>query len=133
MKVYNVIVNDKEYEVEVRGKGTGSQSVHKPVSVTEVLAAQANPEKVEIDKTVIKERVTLPEGEGLKVQAPMPGKIMTVNVKKGETVALNQTLCTLEAMKMENEITSPGDGLIEEVYVRDNDHVDTGDVMFVIN
>jgi 3-methylcrotonyl-CoA carboxylase alpha subunit len=48
----------------------------------------------------------------LRVKAPMPGLIKEIVVKEGDSVTKGQRLLTLEAMKMENEITSPGDGVV---------------------
>jgi biotin carboxyl carrier protein len=50
--------------------------------------------------------------------APMPGKILSVEVNRGDRVSRGQTLVTLEAMKMKNAIKSPYDGVVLEVAVR---------------
>lgn len=41
------------------------------------------------------------------IEAPLPGKIIAVNVKKGDTVKEGATICVIEAMKMENPILAP--------------------------
>lgn len=51
------------------------------------------------------------------INAPMPGNIMNVLVKAGDSVTKGQVLLVLEAMKMENEIMSPRDGVIAGVHV----------------
>ncbi len=66
------------------------------------------------------------------VRAPMPGRIVAVNVKKGDTVRAGQVAIILEAMKMENEIPVEHDGVITQVYVEENDTVDVGDPLFEI-
>jgi biotin carboxyl carrier protein len=50
--------------------------------------------------------------------APMPGKILSVDVNRGDRVSRGQTLVTLEAMKMKNAIKSPFDGVVLEIAVR---------------
>jgi biotin carboxyl carrier protein len=50
--------------------------------------------------------------------APMPGKILSVEVNRGDRVSRGQTLVTLEAMKMKNAIKSPYDGVVLEIAVR---------------
>jgi len=69
--------------------------------------------------------------EGVVV-APMAGKIVSVKVKKGDSVKAGDIVCTLEAMKMENEIVAPKGGLVEEVRVSEGVAVNEGDVLVVI-
>jgi biotin carboxyl carrier protein len=61
----------------------------------------------------------------LVVKAPMPGKVIQVNVKEKEAVRKNQTLAIVEAMKMENEIKSSIDGFIKRVHISAGDLVDS--------
>jgi len=58
------------------------------------------------------------------IKAPMPGLILDIMVKKGQEVCENQGLLILEAMKMENIITSPRDGKIKSVSVSKGDAID---------
>jgi 3-methylcrotonyl-CoA carboxylase alpha subunit len=62
-------------------------------------------------------------GDGL-IFTPMPGKVVKVNVKKGQDVTKGQVLLVVEAMKMENNILSPRDGVIEKVSVTTGKMVD---------
>ena len=48
----------------------------------------------------------------------MPGKVLAVNIKPGDSVTKGQALVVLEAMKMEHALTAPRDGVIAEVSVR---------------
>ena len=66
------------------------------------------------------------------ITAQMPGVILNVYVKKGDTVKVGDPLCVLVAMKMENEIRSPIDGIIKEVFIKDNDKMAVGDKMLVV-
>lgn len=59
-----------------------------------------------------------------KIEAPMPGLILELNVKAGDDVEENDNLLILEAMKMENVITSPRQGKIKSVVVSKGDAVD---------
>jgi biotin carboxyl carrier protein len=74
---------------------------------------------------------TLLEGDektqegSLKIKAPMPGKVIKLSVGEGEEVRRNQTLVIVEAMKMENEIQSPVDGVIKKVHTAVGDLVDS--------
>ena len=58
--------------------------------------------------------------------APMPGKILNINVKKGSNVKAGETLLILEAMKMEHTIKSTSDGQVIELYVKTGDQVESG-------
>lgn len=60
----------------------------------------------------------------------MPGKILTVRVRLGDRVTYGQELCVLEAMKMEQIIRSPRDGVIDSVNVVPGDSVVNGYIMF---
>lgn len=64
-------------------------------------------------------------GSGI-VKALMPGRVVRVLVSKGDAVKKGSGLLILEAMKMENEIQSPGDGTVDEVFVRDGQTVESG-------
>ncbi|SPD43138.1 acetyl/propionyl/methylcrotonyl-CoA carboxylase subunit alpha [Cupriavidus taiwanensis] len=55
------------------------------------------------------------EGEGGKLTAPMPGKVIAVMVEAGSTVARGAPLLVMEAMKMEHTICAPADGVVSEV------------------
>jgi biotin carboxyl carrier protein len=59
------------------------------------------------------------------ITAPMPGKVVKVNVVEKEAVRKNQTLAIVEAMKMENEIKSPVEGFVKKIYVSPGDLVDS--------
>jgi biotin carboxyl carrier protein len=61
--------------------------------------------------------------------APMPGKILSVEVGHGDRVSRGQTLVILEAMKMKNAIKSPYDGVVLEIKVRADQTVAHGDLL----
>jgi biotin carboxyl carrier protein len=67
------------------------------------------------------------------ITAPMTGKILSVKVKKGDQVELDQVVCVLEAMKMENEITAPKAGTIREMYVSEGSSVSEGEPLFTVD
>ena len=66
------------------------------------------------------------------VEVPISGKIISVNVKAGDTVKEGDVLCTLESMKMENPVLSPVDGTITEVGVAVEQVVKPGEIIAVI-
>ena len=61
--------------------------------------------------------------------APMPGKIVSINVKDGQKVKSGENLLVLEAMKMENLITSTKDSKIKKINVKPNDAVEVDQIL----
>lgn len=66
------------------------------------------------------------EEEQGSLEAPMPGKVLSVLVAVGDTVKAGQTLVLLEAMKMEHEIRAPTDGIVESVAAVEGAMVEPG-------
>lgn len=66
------------------------------------------------------------------VLAPMPGKVVKVLVKAGDTVVARQGLVVVEAMKMENELRAPRDGRVTEVLVTEGLSVEAGRRLVVV-
>lgn len=66
------------------------------------------------------------------ITAQMPGVILKVYVKEGDTVKAGDPLCVLVAMKMENEIRSPIDGTVKEVFIQAADKMAVNDKMMVV-
>ncbi len=70
------------------------------------------------------------EAEGRQqVLAPMPGKVIRLLVKEGETVQAGQGLIVIEAMKMQNEVRSPKSGKVERLLTKEGQTVNVGEVL----
>ncbi len=67
-----------------------------------------------------------------KVEFPIAGKIISVNVSQGSVVKEGDTLCLLESMKMENPILAPVEGTIIEINLSSEQVVEAGDLVAVI-
>jgi biotin carboxyl carrier protein len=67
-----------------------------------------------------------------RLAAPMPGKVVRVLAKTGESVRARQPLVVVEAMKMENELRASHDGTVAEVHVREGMSVEAGALLLVI-
>jgi len=63
------------------------------------------------------------------IKAPMPGLIIDLKIKVGDTVKQGDPLLILEAMKMENILKSPGDGIVKTLKVKKGDSVEKGQVL----
>lgn len=112
IKVYKVKIGEKVYEVEVE-------------AVNEVSGTIATPTKSE-SKPVQK------AGNGTKIEAPMQGLIVSVDVEVGQKVKAGDTLVVIEAMKMENPIVASVDGVIESIVVKKGDTIDGGALILTI-
>ncbi|MFH1447085.1 MAG: biotin/lipoyl-containing protein [Chloroflexota bacterium] len=66
------------------------------------------------------------------IKAPLPGVIVSIEVKPGESVKHGQELCTLEAMKMKNIIRSTRDGAIKEILISVGDQVQHDQILFAL-
>lgn len=73
------------------------------------------------------------EGDGTRLTAPMPGKVVRVLVEPGDKVEARQPVVVVEAMKMENELTVEKAGAIEEVRVSEGESVESGQLLVVVN
>ena len=71
-------------------------------------------------------------GGRLTVTAVMPGRVVRVNVAAGDRVAAQMGLVVVEAMKMENEMAAPRDGVVRQVMVKPGQTVETGDPLVVL-
>ena len=122
MRKFNISVNGNSYEVEVEEIGGAPAPVQKSAAPAPKPAAapKAAPQA---------SAASAPVSGATTVEAPMPGSIVSVKVKNGDTVNEGDVLCVLEAMKMENEIVSPRDGVIASVHVGKGDTVDSGTPM----
>ena len=67
-----------------------------------------------------------------KVEVPITGKIISIDIAIGDSIHEGDIVCILESMKMENPIESPVDGKVTEVNVKVNQVVKPGDVIAVI-
>ena len=125
MKNLIVTVNGVAYNVTVE-EGTGA-----PVAA----AAPAAPAAPASAPAAAPAAPAAPAGAAgaVVVNAPMPGNILDVKVKPGDSVKAGDTLLILEAMKMENEISAPQDGTIATIDVRKGDVVDSGALLCTMN
>ena len=109
-------VDGQSFLVEVEGQSapaalpTPSPSSPLPAASTNVLPApaQARAAPPSARPTPVSEKV---------IRAPMPARVMAIRVRPGESVTRGQELCVVEAMKMEQSIHAPADGVIKVVHV----------------
>ena len=123
--IYTVTINDKEYDVEVE---RGKANIIKTTKVAAQIAA--SPVVASVPATTPAAPVISAGGE--VINSPMPGTILDVKVSQGTLVKKGQVLIILEAMKMENEISAPADGVVTQVFTSKGASVSTGDALISI-
>ena len=69
---------------------------------------------------------------GTNVDAPLPGNVLNVKVAVGQAVKAGDVLVIIEAMKMENEVAAPCDGVVKQIVTNKGAVVATGDTLLVI-
>ena len=118
MKNYKVNVNGTDYVISIElmsdAEAAAAKSAAPAPAVAPAPAASAAP------------------GEGAAVNAPMQGTILAVNVNEGDAVKAGDVLFILEAMKMENEIMAPSDGVVTSVCVQKGASVSNGTALCTI-
>jgi len=121
---FNNIKSNNQFFIKIDGK---THTVQHEVTGT-LLPPAFKPSVITLGKKANKK----PVSEKGAVTAPMPGKIVLIRVKVGDTVQVSDALCVLEAMKMENEITAPKTGRVKEVLVAEGANVNSGDALIII-
>ena len=69
----------------------------------------------------------------IKINSPMPGKIVDIKANVGDKVTKGQVILVLEAMKMENDIVAPEDGTIASISVSVGSSVESGETIATMN
>ncbi len=128
---YKVTLNGRTYEVEVEAGQAMLLSEYEAIAPAPAAAAAAPAATAPVAAPAAPAAPVV-VGAGEKVNAPMPGTILKVNVSQGQAVKEGEVLCVLEAMKMENEILSPKAGTVSQVIVAKGSSVNTGDTLVVI-
>ena len=67
------------------------------------------------------------------LNAPMPGKVVDIKIKKGAKIKKGDTLVILEAMKMEHKVVAPSDGKVKEVLIQKDEQVENGATLVVLD
>ena len=120
-KDFNIVVNGEHYEIKVEGSGERTDEV-RPFFIR--VDGELKEVFVESIDTSLESKIHREQKAGALPQAtapghaksPMPGTLTKLKVQVGDKVKLGDTLAIVEAMKMENEVLSPIDGVVKEIY-----------------
>ena len=132
MRKFLVKVNGSQYEVEVEEL---SADEARAASSAPAPAPQAAPKSTPAPAPAPAAPAPAPAAPvsgGKTITAPMPGSIISVNVKNGDSFRSGQVLLVLEAMKMENEIMAPHDATVVQILADVGTKVDTGTPIMVL-
>lgn len=118
MKIYKVKVNGKTYRVELESvEQVGSETVQETKKEEQPAAPAAAP---------------VASSGGNKVESPIQGTVVAVKKAVGDIVKKGDVLLVIEAMKLENDVVSPFDGTIGEIFVKKGDNVTAKQVIMTV-
>jgi pyruvate carboxylase subunit B len=141
---FNITIHGEEYHIKIEGSGHTSDDDLKPyyVKVDDVLEEVFVETLTEIVPTL--DGRSIDSGKASKgskrpkatkdsdVTSPMPGRIVSINVSKGDNVNAGDTVITVEAMKMENPVHAPVSGKVIAIYVSEGDSVNPDECLIEI-
>ena len=126
---YNVTINevsDTTAQVEVNGTSYTVEWEKPETPKPVVIAKPAAPASKPVAPAAAPAAAPASTAGGYAIKTPLPGVIISVKVNVGDAVAKGQTVAVLEAMKMENNITSDRDGKVASIAVSAGDTVADG-------
>lgn len=111
-EIVNESINDKTFEIKVKGRNYQVKVEDELESILDKLGFKSSKSK-----------------EIKQINAPMPGLVTNINVAQNQHVEKGDSLLVLEAMKMENIIKSPSTGIIKNIHVQKSDPVEKGQLL----
>jgi biotin carboxyl carrier protein len=132
LKKFRITIDGETFEVsveEIEDKPLRVENIREVVKESipvtkEPVETKVNHTPKTLEKPQEKEAVTGSKGTKI-VTAPLPGKVLKVNVAPGSKIKKGDVLMTIEAMKMENEILASMNGTINRVFVETGKNVET--------
>lgn len=120
--IFSVLLNSVSHQIRIAPRPDGTLTLH--TGLAEYHAEVTDP------RSWRGRRHGAVEAEGRQqITAPMPGKVVRLLVKQGDSVEAGQGLLVVEAMKMQNEIRSPKSGKIEKLLAKEGQPVNAGEVL----
>jgi len=123
---FSIILENKSYGIEVAEINRAEKKFIIKVNGNDYEVTLKDKFDLLLQQMGMSQRVAHASGS---LKAPMPGKVLRVDVKAGQIVKKGDSILILEAMKMENAIKAPGEGTVKAVHVKAGDAVEKGTVM----
>lgn len=129
---YSLIINGKSYEVFARRLNKPDEDESQTYEI--FFAGQRFEVQVEDERTrsLTGAAASARSSAEARIRAPMPGLVVGIPLEPGTPVTRGQTVVILEAMKMENDLSTPINGTIKEIRVSTGQTVNQGDVLVVV-
>ena len=120
--IFSVLLNGESHQIRIAPRPDGTLTLH--TGLAEYHAEVTDP------RSRRGRRHGAVQAEGRQqITAPMPGKVVRLLVRQGDSVEAGQGLLVVEAMKMQNEIRSPKGGKIEKLLAKEGQPVNAGEVL----
>lgn len=118
-EVYSLLIDGKVHEVSVEEQGG---------AIVVTLHGQRHRVLVRhpLEKTLREVRHAGPAARGETIESPIPGLVVAIKVKVGDTVVAGQAVAVVEAMKMQNELAAVVGGVVEAIHVEEKRTVEAG-------
>ncbi|MDH4262349.1 MAG: sodium-extruding oxaloacetate decarboxylase subunit alpha [Spirochaetia bacterium] len=139
---FKITVHGETFHIKVAGTGHKSEDVRpfflKVDGKMEEVMVQSLVEVVPSSDGVIDSNINSFHSSRPKavkkghITTAMPGRVVNIKVSEGEQVKAGDTLCIVEAMKMENEVYSPMDGTVKKIYIKESDNVNPDETLMEI-
>ena len=137
MKEYRININGTNYNVSIEEVETSNGNSPRVVEPVKTTAAPAPAPATEKPQSEPLEKKTAPAptagGSDYVIKSPLPGIVLDILVREGDTVKAGQKVILLEAMKMENNIESDKDGVVKSINVTKGDGIYEGDTLVILS
>lgn len=143
-----ILVNEKEREVELSKLSEYSYLLKVDEKVYHITSEKNNSNNYSffIDgfsyevsvRTLLEEKAyellknKAKDNHSAVIKSPMPGLVLKIKKKVGDTVEMGESLILLEAMKMENDIRATSSGVVKEIPISENSAVEKNEILVVI-
>ena len=119
----SVNVNGADYQVELENMNAAAAAISAGAKKMADAPANASPASAAPSTAASAAAAPAAAGAGQTIKSPLPGIIISVDVKEGQAVKRGQKVAVVEAMKMENDILAECDGTVTAVHARKGDSV----------
>lgn len=126
---YEVKINDTVYEVEViKGK---AQLLSEYKAINAVTATEASA-PAEATAATSAPQAGAPAADAKSVTAPLPGQVVAIKVAVGQKVKVGDVVAIIEAMKMENDVTSSVDGTVSQIVAQKGSQINASSPIIIL-